>query len=801
MLEQHVDWSAIEACLTQKSSDWKKREEDLQTLIHRLDAGDSHAMDFVSRNSKSIALQLNDLRSALVKLASIVVEKAAAIAGSGSSGATIEKFAESFLRDANLIKALGSANKVINIHAATAFRSLFEHGQVTLAALEGFFTASKESKSISVRERAAEGLFTYLNALGRHSDKKIKTEGIGFLRKATEALCKDASGNVRTAAKKAKEALEKVEDILLGVSTSACMQEEATDAPTRSRSREQEKLLSNTSGHFEKSKTMPISRFDPSKGMEIENDDTQPLRHIDFGCTKRDSKKLRVKGESVLETLENGKKTIREKIDSISKQDLEDFYTNADADEYRRLLLQFASAKNFEMKKLIVKLIEGVKIGRFMGSVLSYAEKERLDKKLNYSFFITRLIQEPLLEFIQFFLCRNNSFALKLLQRRFVVDEFDTLVRESPDFLQSLLTIISANIAENQNENFVKLNVALLENIHASNAVIAQQKHVSFTDAFFAKLEPLNAELHKFLYDQKRRLGEKVVFKPSNNNSNMDNKLSSTLRAPAQLKSENKAPNMRNDEKSLHNSMYSTKPLAPTTNIEEHDTADSRLEALMSKANSQTKKTVLKGILTHLKALQAHKEPFSGEKMLTKTLEVLRCAFDATDLDDELVSLCCKLMDEMHNIFERDKLKCMSIYDALLDLARAQPNFRERVIEHIIGSSLRSKFYGHVLMCIACGESALVLDGLKILSSMLRMGKESLSYIVFRKELNAMLADTTTIMRELFAHNEVTVRKNVVIFVVACHFFIDSTAFQKMVNEFSAEHQKLIEIYIKKCES
>jgi len=796
MLEHAVDWTQIEACLTQKNSDWKKREEDLQTLINKLDAHDAHAIDFVARNSKSIALQLNDLRSALVKLASIVVEKAAKVVDENATGG-LEKFAEGFLRDANLIKALGSANKVINIHAATAFRALFEHGLVTLSALEGFFVASKESKSISVRERAAEGLEMYISALGRAGDKKIRTEGIGFLRKATEQLLKDASGNVRNAAKKAKTALDKIEDILLGVSTSHCMQEESADARARNRSRDLEKSQLGTCVILEKSKTMPIPRRETSKGMEIENDDTQPLKHSDFGSSKKEAKKAK-KGEGVVEILENPKKQIREKIDTISKMDLEEFYSGADGDEFKRLLMQFQCAKNFELKKLIVRLIEGVKIDKFMGAVLNYTEKERLDKKLNYSFFITRLMQESLPEFIEFFLCRNNSFALKLLQRRFIVDEFDALVGENPDLLQSLLTITSQNIAESTGENFVKANVALLESIHASNAVIAQQKHLSFTNAFFAKLEPLNGELHKFLQDQKRRLGDKVVFKPSNNNT--DNKLQSTLRSTAPLKSENKAPANRIDDKSHTTSLCTSKP-GPITTVEDHESADGRLEALMGKANSSTKKTVLKGILTHLKGLQTHKEPFSADKILARTLEVLRCAFEAEDLDDEMVGLCCKLIDEMHCMFERDKIKCMSIYDALLEFARNAPQFAERVTEFIVASALRVKYYGHVLMCINGGDSTSVLEGLKVLTSMLKAGKESFSYLAFRKELNAMLSDTTTVMRELFAHAEVSVRKNVVNYIVACHFFFDGSAFQKMLDGFSLEQQKLVEIYIKKTES
>lgn len=800
MIEQ-VDWVQIEVCLTQKTSDWKKREEDLQLLIDRLDRNDGHAMEFVIRNSKIMALQLNDLRSALVKLASMAIEKAASNAAESKMG-VLEKFTDSFLKDANLVKALGSANKVINIHAGTAFRALFETSQVTLATLEAFYNANKDNKNISLRERIAEAFCVYISSIGKAKDKRIKTEGVSFLKKALEGLCKDASGNVRTSAKKAKAILDKVEDaITVGGFVTCSMEEESFEAKTMSRSRELHKSKNNLNLSYEKSKTMPIPRREHSKGMEIENDDTLPSKFNDISAAKKDIKKLKTKTESIIDILENPKKQIKEKVDQIAKQNLEEFYNTCDSDDYKKLLGQFQTAKNFEIKKLIVKLIEGVKISKFMGTMLSYTEKERLDKKLNYSFFIARLMQEELIEFIEFFLVRNNSFALKLLQKRFDVEEFENIIADNNDLVQSLLTIVSQNITDGTSENYIKLNVCILESIYQSSQVVTQHKHFTFTDAFFYRLNDLNPDLHKFLQNHKRKLGEKVVFKPNNNNEQQVNVIN---RPPVSFHRENKVPYTKNDEKMINPIPAPIKP-APIQNMEEphelHESADSRLELLMTKANSQTKKTVIKSILAHLKQLQGTNEKFSADKIFNKTLEILKCTFESDDLDDEIVNLGCKLAEEIHRMFEKDKSKCMSIYDIVFDVIRLHPAFKDKVLEFVIASSLRNQFYAHIIMCVDSKDISTVIDGIRILINMLKVGKESLYYPMFHKEVAGLISDTTKIMRELFVHPEVGVRKNVVHFIVQCYFFADNNVFLKMLNEFSPEQQKLVEIYIKKSES
>jgi len=799
-MTDQLDWNQIEACLNQKTSEWKDREDNLQKLIDRLNNNDMQVFEFVVRNSKAIALQLNDLRSALVKLASVVVEKTASLANQMKIS-SFEKFSDNFLKDTNLIKALGSANKVINIHAATAFKSLFEFNQVSYNTLENFYNANKDSKNINVRERIAESLSIYINNLINCKEKKVKIEGIVFLSKAVDSLSRDANGNVRNFAKKAKTVLDKIDDaVKLGGHNSYSMEEELFETKTMSRSRDLQKTKNTINLSNEKVKTIPIQRREPSRGMEIENDDTQPSKYFENSSAKKDLRKPKVKNESIIEILENPKKQMKEKIDQIQKMNLDEFYASCDCDNYKKLLAQFLNAKNFELKKLFVKLIEGVKISKFMGSILNYTEKEALDKKLNYSFFITRLLQEELIEFIEFFLFRNNAFSLKLLQRRFDLEEFDSVISDNPDIVHSLLTIINQNITKTAAESYVKMNSSLLENVYQSAQIINNHNAYPFSDEFYDRLEEVNPELNKFLSNQNRKLGERIVFKPNKNNIKVETPIMKSQTNISTFKQQNTKP-----EKDSANLVPIFQKENSLANMEEpnenKDSSDNKLEALMCKANPQTKKTVIKSILIHLKNIQANNEPFSIEKLFTKTLEIIKSTLETEDIDEELVNLTFKLIEEIYKISEKDQIKTMTLFDMIFDWMNIHTNYKDKICELIVTSCMRNKFFTHVIMFVDSRVNDNILNGLKTLISMLKVGKESFSFIAFHKEVVSLLSDITKVIKELFVHSEVTIRKTVVHFIVQCHFFLDEKVFPKMLNEFSLDQQKLVEIYIKKSDS
>lgn len=799
MIEQ-IDWTDIETQLTQKTSDWKRREESLQLIIDRLNQSDSSALEFVTRNTLGIALQLNDLRSALVKLASLVIEKAAVNASETKVG-NFEKFTDSLLRDPNLVKVLGSANKVINIHAGNAFRSLFEFGHVNVSTLDTFYQTNKDSKNTSLRERIAEAFFVYLTNIEKRPENKPKHDGFSALRKSIDYFIKDASANVRTSAKKAKVLLDNLElDTPIDAMPVGSMEEEVLENKTTTRLRELYKKKTTSSISVDKTKKLVISKGELLKGMEIENDDTIPYKHHDGSSAKKEIKKVKSKQESVIDILENQKKQIKEKIDQLYKADLEGFYNTCDSDDFKKLLAHYQNAKNFELKKLIVKVVEGVKVQRFMGKILSYVESEKLDTKLNYSYLIVRLLHEDLLEFVEFFLFRNNSFSLKLLQRRFDVEEFDNILIDKPDMVNSLLTIISQNICQGSPDSFVKLNSSLLEHVYQSKQVVTQHRDYAFSEEFFEKLKEINPEMFEFLQNQKWKLGEKVVFRSIKNTEQAPTQQTKSFIA---MNGENKVPQSKSEHKSTMPTPINKK-ISPMSVEEENDlreTPDSKLDNLLAKASLQTKKTVVRSILQNLRNPQTANEPYSFNKLFTKTLDVIKCGFDSGDLDEEMVVLGCELTEEMYKLCSKDQNKCMTIYDMLFDLVRVHPNFREKVLEFFINTSMRPKLYTHILIFIDSSNEAITIDSIKALSTMLKIGKESSQYLAFHKEVSALIYDVTKIMKELYVHPDVGVRKNVVLFIVQCFSFLESKVFAKILNEFSPDQQKFIDTYIKRVDN
>lgn len=60
----------ISEFLENEKSDWKRRDKILKFLIEGLSEGDAFLYDFVCRNYKGLAVQLNDLRSAIGKISS-----------------------------------------------------------------------------------------------------------------------------------------------------------------------------------------------------------------------------------------------------------------------------------------------------------------------------------------------------------------------------------------------------------------------------------------------------------------------------------------------------------------------------------------------------------------------------------------------------------------------------------------------------------------------------------------------------------------------------------------------------------
>lgn len=62
-------------------------------------------------------------------------------------------------------------------------------------------------------------------------------------------------------------------------------------------------------------------------------------------------------------------------------------------------------------------------------------------------------------------------------------------------------------------------------------------------------------------------------------------------------------------------------------------------------------------------------------------------------------------------------------------------------------------------------------------------------------------AELKRVMKKLYGHSEVSVRKNVVLFYVQGYYFFKKEEFAELISQFSVEQQKLIEIYVEKSKT
>ena len=238
------------------------------------------------------------------------------------------------------------------------------------------------------------------------------------------------------------------------------------------------------------------------------------------------------------------------------------------------------------------------------------------------------------------------------------------------------------------------------------------------------------------------------------------------------------------DENSSHSSQSKTKL--------------SKIEALMKKANNETKKTVIKSILKHIDNIDESRDSVSLDGIFNKTFEILRCTVDSEQLDDELVSLSCRLTKEIFVLSEGDSIKTRKLNQLLLRFLHTHPEFGETLADYIVSRDMRQAFLIYLIQLMQGEDVGMIIQSLKTLTLLLKMGKESYSYKSFYNEFVNVFEGVEEKMQELFSHKEVGVRKNLVQFIVQCKFFLDSGDYKKIVSEFSFEQKKLVEIYVKK---
>ena len=843
----------IEEYLGSSKADWKKRTDSLTKLRDLLDKGDGAALDFVCKHANLFALQINDLRSAIGKQTGEVVESLVRAAENKKFN-YLDKFTEIYLRNTNVVKALGSANTVINMHATSAFQALFDGDCVALSTIEQFYATNHKNKNHNVREKVAMGVFLFINNVVSNGQRKVRYDDLNFFKRALDKLAADANVDVREWAKRGKSEYARLEDAINGggFAEKDSKDGDLMDTRTKSISRDKKRKVKNKSkvkkpkkkdntGGIQ-SKTTPIKGFGEHKTTVDSSEKILSKTKDSQGYLKKRNRQDKYQ-LTVFEILEDPKMKVKEKFDKLEKLNLEEYTENCDFEEYKKLLSLYQYMKNYELKKFLVDLLESVSIVRFLNNLLAYAEKEKMDKKTNYRFFIERLMQEELMEFIEFFILRGTPFSIRMLIKRFNNQEFDEIVEEQQELLESIFGCVNQNISEAKNEAFMKANVKLLEMIFENEFILEQGQEYEFYDEVYEFFEDVNPRLYQDLGHQRKsppKVEKKIIRKKS------PSKKPSPVREPSpqyesESESEEEEP-IRNNyvqttikrEASPHRNQYAfeqqkvtkkhhmvkkektmvtthtqeDRPRKPSykldsgfnseENVEGNENRLSKIESLMQKANNETKKTVIKSILKHIDSIGDKRDQYSLDGIYNKTFEILRCTIESDELDDQLAQLCCKLIEEIYSLSEQDKTKLNSLYELILKFLATHLEYNELLIEYLISSSVRSDFFLFLVDNVDSSSPGLVIRILKTLTLMLKMGKSSYSYNSFHKEFISEYPAIRQTIKHHFSHKEVGIRKNVVQFIVQCRFFLDSNMYKKIISDFSFEQKKLIEIYVKK---
>ena len=439
-----MKYDHIRKVLESSKSDWKERVNCLDMLEEELDKSDPHdALRLLIKCASHLALQLNDLRSAIVSKVSLLIIKAAEKAAE-TQYKEFHKFSTNFIKNENLVNAIGSANKTIFQHAGNAFQALFKHDLVTLRTLEHLYDHEHKNKSGKIRERIATALFIYINKINPDHLSKAQVDHLTFLDKSISHFEEDASSKTREIAKKARSKLNILDNL----------QEEFKEN-NHSRLNTPMKLHISQSKRKPKTKSALKPLYTSLKKFNSGYKPHDDMIRIEI---KRDRKI-----DILLSILNNRDISEDEKLNRFFNFNMEELVDQLAFKEITKLLEVLELTKLISLKDLIQNLLNKANITPFMHDMLSYIKQHNLNKKLDFRPFIQKTLKEDLSHFINFLLEHNSSFALKMLLQSFNGVSFRNLYIAEPSILNSLLTVINYNFISNKDINILTENFKLLK--------------------------------------------------------------------------------------------------------------------------------------------------------------------------------------------------------------------------------------------------------------------------------------------------------------------------------------------------
>lgn len=201
-----TEWKNLTQLLEGIEADWKERDAALKKLSTALSIGSLEAITFLNAYPQTIAIQLTDLRSNIVREASEVIRNVAF--HKNRLKASPEKFVESLLRSPQLHRALSSANKLMGSYVTEAISSLAKAELIAHQGMTLLNTLALESKNVTLRERIAGIFLEHLTAAPQGSGRQASTEALRSFKKAAEMYAVDPSSSVRKLGRSAETLLK-----------------------------------------------------------------------------------------------------------------------------------------------------------------------------------------------------------------------------------------------------------------------------------------------------------------------------------------------------------------------------------------------------------------------------------------------------------------------------------------------------------------------------------------------------------------------------------------------------------------
>ena len=810
------NWDLHEKILTTEKSDWQKRVQTLTLLTNALSHSDITAYDFTSKNPKGLALQLNDLRSAIVKLASNLIQLFSKTVITHQNTIHYEKFSDQILREESLHKALGSANKVINKHASNAVCSIFENNLVNLGSLEHFTKSCKKHKISSIRERCAQFIYIFMeNVIEGGNLRKIRLGDLGFFRKSTDLFIRDANELVRNWAKKTRGILDEFKDVVSGFG------EDVKERSFERRTTKEKKKKKKEHRKKEEKKYVPPKNYNKNiKSLNLTKKDKDHGKKAKTEHLKGFKKHHKKTPDNIFEILNDPNLSVLEQINFLRRFDLNKFCKHCDFQQFSNLLSIYQFIRNNELNGILDEIFINIKIDNFFSELLSFLDKEGNSYKKIPEGIWENLKKIDFVYFLDFFVKENSFGGLELVINKFDLDEFEYIVSNDENLAIEILKIIDQNLSKknsyNKNQKFEIMNVKVLELIFQSTFMVKNFRKFTFSPNFLKNLNTFNSTLAKFFNyrpEEKKRHSK-------HNNTHKNGMEIEKEETPKKSKSKSKKRKKSYKKKTSPQKKsvspkpkktFQTSPKPPSkpskqtkTEKSPNFTENKKIVQLLTQANLTTKKSVLKSIIDHLHEMQTPsgeiKKNAESTTVFNKTIDILKCTAEGEQIDQEIINTSFTLI-ELMNLF------CISNNDLYKLLLKSVIYFlrndlisRDFFCEKIMGSNLRQKILNFLISdLIILDDAKEIVFVIKILIVFLKIGK-SLEIEAFRDEVLQILESVVSIMKKLFVHSQVSIRKNVVHFFVQSFYFFSESEFEEIMASFSPEQRKLIEIYIKKSQ-